>query len=235
MGRAQTVRRRVERLIQVCPPVARLAYRARYGPFGPCLADTSSIPSWLTRQEGLALAAASYALPPHAVIVEIGSFLGKSAIWLAAARRRRGSGTLHAIDPFDASGDAFSTPIYRAIADRDTRTLRQRFDANIARAGLTGWVNVHQGTAVSVASQWTEPVDMLFLDGDQSPAGVTLTFAAWSRFLKVRGILALHNSNEREYAPGHDGHYRLARQLTEMGQYGDIRCIDSITFAWKLA
>jgi MMP 1-O-methyltransferase len=235
MGRAHAVGQRVERWIQVCPPVARLAYRARYGPFGPCLADTSSIPSWLTRQEGLALAAASYALPPHSIVVEIGSFLGTSAIWLAAARKRRGSGTVHCIDPFDASGDAFSAPIYHAIANHETRTLRQRFDTNIARAGLTQWVNVHQGTAVSVASHWTEAIDMLFLDGDQSPAGVMHTYTAWSRFLKVRGILALHNSNERDYAPDHDGHYRLARHVAETGEYGDLRCVDSITFARKIA
>jgi predicted O-methyltransferase YrrM len=228
------IARRLEALVHVCPPVARRLYRARYGPFGPYLADAFSIPSWLGRREALALADACHALASNAVVVEIGSFLGKSAILLAGARKRRGGGRVHCIDPFDASGDALSFPVYRAIADADTRPLRQRFQANIVRAGVSDWVEVHEGTAASVASEWTEPIDMLFLDGDQSPDGVRLTYDRWAGFLKVGGVIALHNSTERVYAPDHDGHHRLARHVVRPPQYSAVRCVDSTTFAVKL-
>ena len=224
---------RLERLLNVCPPFARQVYRARYGPLGSYLSDTSTIPSWLGRGEALALAASCFSLPRDAVVVEIGSFLGKSAIMLAGARKQAGSGRVHCVDPFDASGDAFSVPVYREIASGDARPLRHRFEANIARAGLTGWVEAHEGTAASVAAAWTAPVDMLFLDGDQSPDGARLAYDSWSPFLKAGGIIALHNSVERAYAPGHDGIHLLAVHLVRPPQYGEISEVDTTTFARK--
>jgi hypothetical protein len=44
-----------------------------------------------------------------AVIVEIGVYFG-SASDLAGARKIAGTGVVHCIDPFDASGDDFSAP-----------------------------------------------------------------------------------------------------------------------------
>ena len=221
--------------MNLCPPIARQFYRMRYGPLGPYLAYGYRIPSWLGRQEGLALASACSSLPPDAVVVEIGTFLGKSAIMLAGARKARGSGRVHCIDPFDASGDVFSVPFYRTIADADARPLRARFQANIARAGLVDWVVVHEGTAAAVAVAWTEPIDMLFLDGDQSPAGARLAYDAWEPFLKVGGIVALHNSNDRPYAPGHEGIRLLATGMLRPPQYADIHCVESTTFARRVS
>ena len=125
--------------------------------------------------------------------------------------------------------------MYRAIADADARPLRQRFQTNIARAGLTDFVEVHEGTAASIAARWTEPIDMLFLDGDQSPDGARLTYDLWARFLKVDGLIALHNSTERSYSPGHDGYHLLAVQTVCPPQYSDVRCVDTTTFARKLS
>ena len=81
-------------LLHAIPPAARLMYRAAYGPFGPYLAYAWPIPGWLGRSEGLVLAQRCYELPTDAVIVEVGSFLGKSAVMFggasqAAGQRRR--------------------------------------------------------------------------------------------------------------------------------------------------
>jgi predicted O-methyltransferase YrrM len=226
---------RLERLVNRWPPFARQLYRLRYGPLGPYVGYGFSIPSWLGQQEALALAAACYTLPCDAVVVEIGSFLGRSAIMLAGARKTRGSGRVHCIDPFDASGDAFSIPAYRAVADADPRPLRARFQANIERAGLTEWVVVHEGTAATVGAAWTEPIDMLFQDGDQSPEGARLAYEAWAPFLKVGGIIALHNSNDRSYAPGHEGIRLLATGVVRPPQYDEISCIETTTFARRVS
>src|SRR5262245_48937520 len=93
------------------------------------------IPGWTRGQEAVALAQVSCSLPDDCTVVEIGSFLGGSAVLLAGARKLRGSGKVHCIDPFDASGDAFSRPFYRELQDSLPISLRQRFDENICRAG----------------------------------------------------------------------------------------------------
>jgi MMP 1-O-methyltransferase len=226
---------RLKRVVHRWPALARPLYRLRYGPFGPFLADGFSIPSWLGRHEGVALASACFALPSNAVVVEIGSFLGKSAIMLAGARKTCGSGKVHCVDPFDASGDAFSVAVYREIAATDARPLRARFQSNIDRAGLTDWVDVHQGRAATVAARWNAPIDLLFLDGDQSPEGARLAYDTWAPFLKVGGILAVHNSNARVYEPGHDGMRLLATGVVRPPEYTDIRCIETTTFARRNA
>ena len=74
------------------------------------------------------------------------SSVARRCCWRAGVKVR-GSGIVHCVDPFDGSGNAFSTPHYRAIIDADERSLRRRFDANLHRAGLDAWVCVHEGTA----------------------------------------------------------------------------------------
>jgi predicted O-methyltransferase YrrM len=214
--------------------VGRLYYRPRYGGLGRYIASARRIRGWTRGHEMIALARASYQLPSDAVIVEIGSFLGRSAVLLAGTRQLCGSGRVHCIDPFDASGDAFSVPVYRAIVGAQQESQRHRFDQNIHHAGLTPWVQVHQGTAETIGASWTEPIDMLFLDGDQSPQGARAAYEQWSPWLRVGGLLAVHNSSKRIYAEGHDGHRRLVVETVRPPQYADIVCVGTTTFARKM-
>jgi predicted O-methyltransferase YrrM len=206
----------------------------KWGARGRYIARSRRIPGWMREAEAVALAAYSSRLPADAVIVEIGSFLGGSAIVLAGARKLQRSGQVHCIDPFDASGDPFSAPIYKIIGATRGGSLQQRFAANIRKAGLRGWVVAHPGTDSAIAATWDAPIDMLFLDGDQSPAGARAAYANWAPFLKNKGIIAIHNSASGSYAAGHDGHMRLAMEMLRPPQYAEIMCIGSTTFARKI-
>jgi len=223
----------VRRLYMSNPLTRRLFYRLRYAAVGRCLVHWHGIPGWTTREEAAALGRASYSLPADAIVVEVGSFLGKSTVVLAGARKLRGSGKVHCVDPFDGSGDKFSVPFYSAIASETPLTLRERFEASMRYAGLTGWVVVHQGTAEAISSGWTQPIDMLFLDGDQTPQGARSAYERFVPFLKRGGVVALHNSSEREYAVGHDGYRRLVIEEFHAPVYSDIYCVESTTFAQK--
>jgi hypothetical protein len=231
-GIASVARRAVEYL--TLSPAGLVYYRLRGGPLGDYLWLSRRIPGWTRGAEARALAETSHSLPDGATIVEIGSFLGSSTVLLAGGRKLRRSGTVHAIDPFDASGDAFSVPIYRSILASVPGTLQQRFNDNIRRTGLVEWVEVHQGRAADVAATWTAPVDLLFLDGDQSYAGVRTAYHAWHRFLKPGAVIAVHNSRPGRYHEQHDGHRRLVQESIRAPQYGDIRCIGTTTFARKM-
>ena len=196
---------------------------------------SSQILGWSRGEEAVALALASYGLPEDAIIVEIGSFLGSSAVLLAGARKLRKSGVVHCVDPFDASGDAFSAPIYHQIEESVGGSLRREFDKNIRRAGLAECVVIHNGYDTTVVQGWKIPIDLLFLSGDQSYEAVQTTFRCWSPFLKIGGILAVQNSRQgTEYAESHDGSARLVSETIHPPQYQFIRCIGSTTFALKL-
>jgi predicted O-methyltransferase YrrM len=218
--------------LHASPHLTGPIYRLRYGRLGPYLAHARSIPGWLTRNEGLLLGQLALAAPSDAVMVEIGSFLGRSAVVIAGALKERGNGILHCVDPFDASGDSFSAPIYKAISEEHGSSLRQEFERNVARAGVDQWIRIRQGTAVAAAEGWHTPIDLLFMDGDQSPEGVRSAYERWGPFLKVGGVIGLHNSSERTYAAGHDGHRLLAHELAASPASINFVSVDSTTW-WR--
>jgi predicted O-methyltransferase YrrM len=190
------------------------------------------IPGWRSGAESKELARLSFALDPGAVIVEIGSFLGRGAVLLAGPRKLRGSGRVHCVDPFDGSGDAFSVPHYEEIqAALGGGSLRQHFDDNIARLGLQDWIEVHPGRQEEVVANWREPIDLLLLDGDQSPAGARSAYDNWLPFLKAGGVIAVANSDPREYARGHDGYRRVAAERLASEDYSAVWRVGSLTMA----
>ena len=193
---------------------------------------SETIPGWTRNEEAEALAQMAYSLAGDAVIVEIGSFFGSSTVFLAGARKLKGTGKVHCVDPFDGSGDSFSVPHYNAIIGAfGTQPLREHFEKSVRAAGLSAWVEVHQGKAEEIAADWTAAIDLLILDGDQSPAGARAAYKGWSPWLKPGGVIALHNSKPREYAAEHDGHFLIATEEIHPPRYIERHLVGSITFA----
>lgn len=209
---------------------------ARLERFPIYLRLSERVPGWTRGPEAEALMRAAYELPDQAIIVEIGAFLGSGSILLAGARKLRRSGKVHCVDPFDATGDAFSVPHYqRILTDYENTEQIQVFRNNVRAAGLENWVCVHQGSAETVGSAWGMSVDMIFMDGDQSPEGVMTAYGVWGPWLKPHGLLALHNSNPRNYDPGHEGHFQLRQRFLAGTEYSLIEEAASTSFFRKVA
>ena len=192
------------------------------------------IPGWVDRNELAYKAEVTHKLPEHAIIVEIGSFLGRSTVVMAGVRKLIGNGIVHVIDPFDGSGDAFSVPFYKLITNKMDQPILDEFREHIQNAGLQDFVEVHKGTAESVIAKWQQPIDMLILDGDQSPKGARSAYDLWSPLLKSGGYLCLHNSGDRLYLPGHDGHRRLLVEEVIEPYYDEIHTENKTSFARKV-
>jgi Methyltransferase domain/Glycosyl transferase family 2 len=196
---------------------------------------SEAIPGWTRGEDAEEVARVSLSLGPDAVMVEIGAFLGSSTVLLAGPRRLRGSGKVHVVDPFDCSGDSFSIPYYHQILESmGGGSPRSHFENNIREAGLTDWVEVHQGRAREIAMGWIAPIDLLLLDGDQSPQGAREAYESWAPFLKPGGVIVLRNTRPREYAESHDGHRRLVLEEIVPPSYQEIRQVGATTFARKV-
>jgi predicted O-methyltransferase YrrM len=192
------------------------------------------VPGWRQGEEAAAVYAASYSRPDHAVIVEVGAFLGRSTILLAGARKLRGSGRVHSIDPFDCSGDAASLPVYEQILrEVGGGDLRSHFEQNLRIAGVGEWVEIHQQQAAEAGAAWTLPIDLLLLDGDQSPEGARAAFDALLPHLKSGGILIMGNSTPRDYAPTHDGNWLITSTTVVYPAFIDPRRVGTATIAVK--
>ena len=203
----------------------------RYGRLGRYLGIAATIPGWTRGDEAVEVARVACGLPKGAVVVELGAFLGCSTVLLAGARRVAGSGCVFSIDPFDASGDPFSAPVYHTILAQLPGTLRGAYEENIARAGLTDFVVTQVGRAEEVVNHWTLPIDMLFMDGDHTRESARAVYDAWSPFLKIGGVLAVHSTTSTE--EHHDGFHILAREMVIAPRWSQKRLVRTTTFARK--
>ena len=231
LGDSPTVIYRAKQWIKdiIYPLTVRLGFPSMKA----CLYLAEKISGWVTAEELVKKAEYSHQLQDNAVVVEIGAFLGRSTVMLAGARKLKRSGMVHVIDPFDASGDDFSVPVYKAIEEQLTISLLSQFQSNIRNARLEEYVTIHQGTSESIVKNWHEPIDMLILDGDQSPVGARTAFDDWISFLKPGGILIVHNSADRVYKKDHDGHRRVVVESVRPPQFTDVIHVRMTTFARK--
>src|SRR3954449_7625559 len=117
--------------------------------------------------EGLALHDAAAATAVEGPFLEIGSYCGKSAIYLGAAARERGT-VLFSVDHHRGSeenqpGWEYHEPdlVDPAVGRIDTLS---RFRATIAEARLEDVVVAVVGESSTVARWWSTPLALLFID-----------------------------------------------------------------------
>ncbi len=162
----------------------------------------------MTERERLFLYQLARSLQHNACIVEMGSYLGASASFLAAGARVCG-GKVHAVDTW--------TNIGMTEGQRDTYA---EFMQNIEPARQ--WIEVHRGGSVEVAKSFDRQIDLLFVDGDHSYEGARADLEAWLPKMKPRGIVICHDFNWAE------GVQRAVREMIVPIQCEGGRRVDSI-------
>ena len=180
--------------------------------------------------EGLALyqTAADYAhVGP---IAEIGTYCGKSTIYLAAAAgsagqlvvtvdHHRGSEEIQPgwehhdaelVDP--ATGRMDSLPFFRSA---------------LAAAGLEEHVVAVIGTSTDVARLWRTPLGMLFIDGGHSEQLVVADYEGWAPWVAPGGALAFHDIFS-DPADGGQGPYRVYLRALNSGAFKEVGVTGSL-------
>jgi predicted O-methyltransferase YrrM len=192
-----------------------------------------SIDGWLTVDEAVTLFELARSLPDRQpTAVEIGCWQGKSSICIARGLLGKQEPRLCCIDPFDASGDAASAPLYADRAAAATSKLRDKFERNLREAGVRDIVDVRQGTSEELAAKWSEPIDLLFVDGDHEDEAVRRDFDQWAHRVRPGGFLCLHDAVH----PEHTGPARVVRELVEPDPaWVERRFVDSMFVARKAA
>jgi predicted O-methyltransferase YrrM len=120
--------------------------------FADAWALAEPVKGWMTEAQGRALWDAARRLEKGDVIVEIGSHQGRSTVVLGLAARTVGA-TVIAVDPF-VDGRLFGGS-----------PTRQRFEANIAAAGLSDVVELVCGYSTKLRPGWDRPFSLLYIDG----------------------------------------------------------------------
>ena len=140
----------------------------------------ASVEGWLSDAQGRALFEAASRSTGRGVIVEIGSWKGRSTVWLAHGARRAGQ-RVHAVDPHVDSRE-----------DPHARTL-DAFRASLLRAGVEGVVEAMVMTSAQASATLHDPVELLFVDGDHSVDGAHADAELWLPRVLPGGTVMFHD------------------------------------------
>lgn len=177
----------------------------------------SRVPGWLSPIEGRLLHDLASRASAEGSIVEIGSWQGRSTIWLAAGAMSGRGARVIAIDPHRDSR-------LHATDENTELALRRNLDA----AGLSDQVEVVVGTSREAAREWTRPISLLWIDGDHEYESVKEDFLLWEQHVVEGGVVALHDTLYW------DGPARVVSEfLQRLRRYSDLNFVDTITYATR--
>jgi predicted O-methyltransferase YrrM len=187
---------------------------------------------FLPEPEAEALYDAAWAMAPVGVLLEVGTYCGKSACWLGAAARDRG-GRVVTVDHHRGSeenqpGWEWHDPslVDPAVGLMDTLPF---FRHTIHAAGLEDVVTAIVGRSTTVSALWSTPLSMLFIDGGHAEEHAQGDYIGWSGFVRPGGVLAIHDvfpdPADGGQAPYHVYLRALDDGFTEIRQVGSLRLL----------
>lgn len=197
------------------PPAAQLIEQA-----------TQGVPGWTPQDQLLSLftlAFASAGMPGD--VLEVGAWCGRSAVALGLAAQMSGQGRVYSVDLFPEKNDWFrnadgsyslatsiggrqfkaydeqtvwEAPFLRDIApvyERHERIL-DVYQATVAGAGLSDWVQAFKGDLETFAAQVPDgfALRLAFVDGDHACAAVTRDIEIIERYLLPGGWLCFDDA-----------------------------------------
>ena len=160
------------------------------------LAHARAARGFMPEPEGLALFRLACDALPHGPVLEVGSYCGKSAVYLGAAAREVG-GTVFTVDHHRGSEENQAGWEHHDPGVLDPETGRidtlPFLRRTITRAGLEGHVVAVVGESATVAAHWRTPLSLLFVDGGHGEQPAHADYAGWAPWVRPAGLLAIHD------------------------------------------
>jgi predicted O-methyltransferase YrrM len=181
--------------------------------------------------EGLALHDAALGVPVGgSPMLEIGSYCGKSAVYLGAAARERDT-VLFALDHHRGSeenqpGWEWHEPdLVDPVAGRiDTLP---HFRRAVSAAGLEPVVVALVGDSPTVGRHWRTPLALLFIDGGHGREPAHRDYEVWTPWVEPGGLLANHDVSPDPAAGGRPP-YEIYRRAIDSGMFTDVSATGSL-------
>lgn len=179
------------------------------------------IKGFLEEQEGAALYEHALSASKSGPCLEIGSYCGKSTVYLAKACQLNQS-SLYAVDHHRGSeehqlGEEYHDPdlFDSSIAKMDSF---KAFRRTLQLSKLEDTVVPLVASSELCRRSWATPLSMVFIDGGHSEAMAKADCLGWAEHLKSGGFLAIHDIFEKP-EDGGQGPYLGMQAVLENGQF----------------
>ena len=185
---------------------------------------------FMPADEGLALYEAALSLAVSGPLLEVGSYCGKSAVYLGAAAQQAGR-VLFCVDHHRGSEE--NQPGWQhhdpAVVDAELGVMDTLpfFRRTIHDAGLEGTVVAVVGDSPAVAALWATPLALVFIDGGHGSEPAHRDYDGWSRHVAPGGLLAIHDVFEDPADGGRPPYEIWCRAMSE-GRFREQRRAGSL-------
>lgn len=189
------------------------------------------IQGWLTDAEATELFHLAKRRTPTngPVVVELGSWQGKSSVVLAGGLVGKQGAKLYCIDPFGCDENTeYQRKYYEPLLSRESRTVEQIFASNVKKSGVSHIAVAMKGYSFEFADSWLTPIDLLFVDANHEYEAVARDFQMWIPHVKPGGIVAFHDANGVWPGPT-----RVVDESLTAVKFGRIHKADSVAWAYK--
>jgi MMP 1-O-methyltransferase len=184
---------------------------------------------FLPADEAAALHDAALRYLGTGVAVEIGSYCGKSTVYLGHAATITG-GRVVTVDHHRGSEEHqvgweyHDTSLVDDTGRLDTLPELRR---TLARAGLEEVVVPVVGRSGEVARWWRHPIDLVFIDGGHTDEAARADLRGWAPWIRNGGALAIHDVFP-DPADGGQAPYGIYRQALESGAFTEASVTGSL-------
>ena len=168
--------------------------------------------------------------------LEIGSYCGKSAVYLGAAVKENNQ-ILYSVDHHKGSeeqqpGEEFFDLDLLDETGKGINTL-PFFLETLDKAGLHDNVVPIVSTSVEASEVWSEPLAMVFIDGGHSDQAANDDYDVWYPHIIQGGLLAIHDVFPNPKDGGRPP-FNIYTKATESGLFKELEMIKSLALLEKL-
>jgi predicted O-methyltransferase YrrM len=194
------------------------------------LAHARAAKGFMPEDEGLLLHRVARERLPHGPALEVGTYCGKSAIYLGAAAREVG-GTVFTVDHHRGSEENQAgwehhdaSLVDDELGLMDTLPVFRR---TLARAGLEEQVVAVVGSSTTVSAHWRTPLSMLFIDGGHAEVHAQNDYTGWAPWLANGASLVIHDVFP-DPADGGRPPYHVFLRAVESGAFTEVEALGSM-------
>ncbi|MCX7619522.1 MAG: class I SAM-dependent methyltransferase [Acidimicrobiales bacterium] len=188
--------------------------------------------------EGLALYEAAVSVPEGgSPLLEVGSYCGKSSVYLGAAARERRT-VLFAVDHHRGSeenqpGWEWHEP---DLVDPDVGRIDTlpTFRRTVYSAGLEDHVIAVVGESATVARYWRCPLALLFIDGGHGEEPAHRDYENWTPWVERGGLLLIHDVFP-DLADGGRPPFEIYCRALDSGEFAEERAVGSLRVLRRVA
>lgn len=198
--------------------------------------DIDSIKGFMDPQEGQALYGAALIAAERGPLLEIGSYCGKSTMYLGAACKARG-GLLYAIDHHRGSEENQPGWEYHDAelwdANAGAMDTLPHFRNALRRAQLEDTVIPIVTRSTLAARHWNIPLAMVFIDGGHTLEAALDDYRGFSPHVMPGGALAIHDIFP-DPTDGGQAPYEIYKLALASGLFEELAMVKSLALLRRI-